>query len=300
VEERDRAIGSILGLAIGDALGAPFAGLPREGIPDPIPAFEPPSSVGPPGTGTDATAMAQSLTDSLLAARGRLDLEDVLARHLAWFAAGPAVVDPQTARVLARARDGDRNAARWYVETMGPEVSGGNGAVRWCGPLGVVRTREPERLAAEAPVLAALTHADGRCGTSCAAVTLAIAGLVAGGEPAPAVVGAMERVVGGDGAEELEYLIDEIGRARQIDRRHTDFTLFAAGAGLQAVAAGRGFEDGLRHVVSLGGATAGNGSVAGALLGAHHGRTAIPPGWLDRLADREAIERGAEALADLL
>lgn len=152
----------------------------------------------------------------------------------------------------------------------------------------------------EARALAALTHPDERCGTSCTAVTLAIALLVAGAEPAPAVIDAMARVEGADGAEELEYLIDQVGRARQIDRRHIDFTLFTAGSGLQVTGEGLGFESGLRHVVSLGGDTAANAAVAGALLGARHGRAAIPPGWLDRLADREAIEREADELAALV
>ena len=98
----------------------------------------------------------------------------------------------------------------------------------------------------------------------------------------------------------MEYLVDEVGRARSIDRGHIDFTLFAAGAGLQVTGEGLGFEAGLRHVVSLGGDTAANAAVAGALLGARHGRAAIPPGWLDRLADREAIEREAAELAELV
>ncbi len=300
MDVRDRAIGSILGLAVGDALGAPFGSSPREAIPEPLPAFEVPRTGSPPGTGTDASAMARNLVTSLIANEGALDLADVLARHVAWLAGDPPDVDPQTARVLARYRDGDPNAARWYVETRGPEVSGGNGAVMYCGPLGVARVRDPDLLLAEAPALCALTHWDERCRTSCVAVTLAIVALIAGEEGAPAVIGAVRRADGLDGAEELEYLVDEAGRARSIDRGHIDFTLFAAGAGLQVTGEGLGFEAGLRHVVSLGGDTAANAAVAGALLGARHGRAAIPPGWLDRLADREAIEREAAELAELV
>lgn len=300
MDERDRAVGSILGLAVGDALGAPFAGRPRAAIPDPVPAFESTMGRALPATGTEPTAMARNVWISLLANRGTLDLQDVLVRQLAWFATRPEAADPQTARVLTRYRQGDPDAARWYLETMGPEVSGGNGSVRWCGPLGVVRSQEPERLMTEAPALAALTHPDARCGTSCTAVTFTIALLVAGAEPAPTVIEAMARVEGEEGAEELEYLIDEVGRARQIDRRHIDFTLFTAAAGLQVTGERLGFEAGLRHVVSLGGDTAANAAVAGALLGARHGRAAIPPGWLDRLAEREAIEREAAELAELV
>ena len=61
-----------------------------------------------------------------------------------------------------------------------------------------------------------------------------------------------------------------------------------------------GFEEGLRRVVGLGGDTDTNAAVSGALLGALHGRDAIPVGWLDRLAERDAIEREAAELAALL
>ena len=57
------------------------------------------------------------------------------------------------------------------------------------------------------------------------------------------------------------------------------------------------FEDGLRHVVSLGGDTDTNAAVAGALLGARHGRRALPGEWLATLAERDAIEAEGEQLA---
>jgi ADP-ribosylglycohydrolase len=53
-------------------------------------------------------------------------------------------------------------------------------------------------------------------------------------------------------------------------------------------------------VVGLGGDTDTNAAVAGALLGALHGRAAIPDAWLDRLAEHEAIEAEASALANLV
>ena len=60
-DQRERAIGSILGLAVGDALGAPFEFRRRSEIPDPLPAFELPWMGMPPGTWTDDTAMARNL-----------------------------------------------------------------------------------------------------------------------------------------------------------------------------------------------------------------------------------------------
>jgi ADP-ribosylglycohydrolase len=76
------------------------------------------------------------------------------------------------------------------------------------------------------------------------------------------------------------------------------FALFTAGIGLQVASEAPRFEEGLRRVVSLGGDTGTNGAVAGALLGALHGREALPAAWLDPLLERGAIEEEAEALAD--
>ena len=107
----------------------------------------------------------------------------------------------------------------------------------------------------------------------------------------------MTAVLDREGGEELEYLVAEAGRARRIDGPDMGFALFTAGIGLQVAAEGSGFEEGLRRVVALGGDTTRTGAVAGALLGALHGRDALPDRWLDVLLDREAIEEEAEALA---
>ncbi|HEY5858896.1 MAG TPA: ADP-ribosylglycohydrolase family protein, partial [Actinomycetota bacterium] len=52
---RQRVAGGILGLALGDALGAPFEFRRAHDIPSPIPAFELPWMDRPPGSWTDDT-----------------------------------------------------------------------------------------------------------------------------------------------------------------------------------------------------------------------------------------------------
>ena len=101
----------------------------------------------------------------------------------------------------------------------------------------------------------------------------------------------------GEGGEELEFLVGEAGRSRQIDGPDQGFTLFTAGIALQVAGEELGFEDGLRYVIGLGGDTDTNAAVAGALLGALHGVSAIPPAWLAHLVERDAIEREAGDLA---
>ena len=102
----DRVVGSALGLALGDALGAPFEFLRARNIPDPIPALERPWLSEPPGSTTDDTAMARNLMRSL-SERGRLDLTDLLERHLEWFRSGPPDVGTLTGRVLRRIAAGE-------------------------------------------------------------------------------------------------------------------------------------------------------------------------------------------------
>jgi ADP-ribosyl-[dinitrogen reductase] hydrolase len=293
---RERVVGCVLGLALGDALGAPFEFRRGEEIPDPLPAFARGWLGLPPGTWTDDTAMARNLWRSLIE-HGGLRTDDVLRRHVEWLATGPPDVGNLTRRVLGQVRDGVPDAARRYVLERGPEVSAGNGSVMYCAPLGAFRAARPELLVQEAPALSAITHWDGRCRTACLAVTLVVAGLVRGQEPERTVRDAMEAVLDREGGEELEFLVAQAGRSRRIDGPDMGFTLFTAGIGLRLAAEAGDFEAGLRHVVSLGGDTDTNAAVAGALLGARHGRAALPREWVEELADREEIEAEAEALA---
>lgn len=293
-------LGSILGLAIGDALGAPFEFRRRTQVAFPLPAFELPWMGLPPGTWTDDTAMARNLWQSLIGRDGALDLEDVRSRHLEWLGSDPPDVGIQTRLALQEAAAGTNEPARAVFERRGPEVSAGNGSVMYCAPLGVVRANEPDRLLDEAPALSRLTHWDGRSQTACLAVTLAVAALVRGEAADAAVLNGLAPVSDREGGEELEFLVGEAGRSRQIDGPDQGFTLFTAGIALQVAGEGFGFEDGLRYVVGLGGDTDTNAAVAGALLGALHGAETIPPAWLDRLAARDRIELDASDLARLV
>lgn len=297
---RQRAAGAIIGLAVGDALGAPFEFRRRDSIPSPLPAFELAWMGLPPGTWTDDTALARNLWTSLIEDRGRFVPGELMDRHVAWLRSGPPDVGNLTRRVLSRYADGQLDAARLYVEERGPEVSAGNGSVMYCAPLGVARARTPELLPDEASRLSALTHWDQRCRTACVAVTLAVAGLVRGEPPEDVVRNSLQAVAGSEGGEELEYLVSEAGRARPIDGPDMGFTLFTAGIGLQVAAEGLGYEAGLRHVVGLGGDTDTNAAVAGALLGAAGRSAGIPASWIERLADGEQIRREAQALAALV
>ena len=291
----DRIAGSVLGLALGDALGAPFEGRMAAEVPDPLPALELPWMGLPPGSTTDDTAMARNLVRSL-AALAEFDPDDLVARHLEWFRSGPPDVDAFTRRVLSRVDlgEGAFEAARSVWEERGPEVSAGNGSVMYCAPLGLAYANRAEELPRVAPKLSALTHYDERCRTAVLAVTVAIAVLARGQSSEGAVAAALTAVVDREGGEELEYLVEIAGVGRAIDGPDQGFCLFTAGVALQSLLGTGDFEVEVSRVVSLGGDTDTNAAVAGALLGTVVGENGLPQSWLERLRDRTAIR--AEAL----
>ena len=273
---RQRVVGGILGLALGDALGAPFEFRRAHDIPSPIPAFELPWMDRPPGSWTDDTAMARNLWTSLIATGGTLDTDDVLRRHLEWLATSPPDVGSQTVAALREHQRGTPDAAKAVFDRRGPEVSAGNGSVMYCAPLGLAYADRAGDLLEAAPALSAITHWDERCKTACVAVTLTAAALVRGDDPESAVRGALARVADRDGGEELDYLTGAAGIERPIDGPDQGFTLFTAGVALRVAGEARPFHEGLLEIVALGGDTDTNASVAGALLGALHGADALP------------------------
>lgn len=296
----ERVVGSCLGLALGDALGAPFEFLRARNVPDPIPALERPWLDHPPGSTTDDTAMARNLMRSL-AAREGFDPDDLVERHLEWFAIDPPDVGALTGRVLRRAARGEdaSEAARDVWQRRGPEVSAGNGSVMYCAPLGLAYANRPGELFELAPMLSALTHHDGRCRTAVLAVTFAVAALTRGEEAERAAAHALEPVQELEGGEELEFLVGAVGTSRTIDGPDQGFCLFTAGVAFQSLVRGGGVEAELRRVVAMGGDTDTNAAVAGALLGARDGVGALPAAWLGRLRETEAIRAEAEALVPL-
>jgi ADP-ribosyl-[dinitrogen reductase] hydrolase len=156
---RDRATGSLLGLAVGDALGAAIEFRPKPRFAE----LEDMVSGGPHrlqrGQWTDDTAMALALADSLIAAP-ELDPADLTRRFLAWRDTGAYSctgvcfdIGNQTSAALERfRREGDP-----FAGSTDPQASG-NGALMRLAPVSIRHWRDRDSLLRVADLQTRTTH----------------------------------------------------------------------------------------------------------------------------------------------
>ena len=88
-----------------------------------------------------------------------------------------------------------------------------------------------------------------------------------------------------------------LGYAEALACSEPGSALASLSIGLAALLNAEDFEGGLRWAVNLGGDADSNGAVAGALLGARLGASAIPARWVEPLERRAEIEALAPHLA---
>ena len=296
----DRVVGSALGLALGDALGAPFEFLRARNIPDPIPALERPWLGEPPGSTTDDTAMARNLMRSLVA-RGGLDPADVLERHLEWFRSDPPTSAPSPDASCAASRPASPPRSRRKRSGTSAAPRSRPATARSCtAPPSVWPTRTGPNGSSSSPRPSppsrTSTAAAGRRSPRSRSASRRSSAACRAPDAARAALSAVADLEGG---EELEFLVEAVGGSRAIDGPDQGFCLFTAGAAFQALVRPGDAETELRRVVSLGGDADTNAAVAGALLGARDGVRGLPPAWLERLLGADAIRIEAEALVPL-
>ena len=171
MSEQDRIAGTLLGMAAGDALGAgyEFESSPQGEI----------AMIGgglggfAPGEWTDDTSMAVCIAE--VTATGAVDLEAIGDRILEWARSGPADIGVSTSQVLGRARSGrglPEVAATYFADH--PDKAAGNGALMRTAPVALAHLGDDEAIATAARAVAELTHADPLAGDSCVLWCIAI------------------------------------------------------------------------------------------------------------------------------
>lgn len=277
----DRSMGALLGLAVGDALGAPYEGLAR----DSYPRVSEYSAAGvhglDPGGWTDDTAMAICLAESLLA-RGGLDERDLLARFLRWYRTGENSCTGEAVGISRKTRaalEGFERSGR--IDAASELENAGNGAIMRLAPVAIFFHRSETEARHAAVRQARVTHTSEPvlAAAECFA-DLLVAGFRTGDPDAVSRADAPYRG--------LAALRDPRGKRReQISSapRAVD-TLEAA---LWCVGRAAGFDAAVIEAVNLGGDADTIGAVTGQLAGAVFGASAIPPRWLAALHSRARL-----------
>jgi ADP-ribosyl-[dinitrogen reductase] hydrolase len=294
--EPRRILGSLLGLAVGDALGAPLEGSspPRaaQAIEDGLEMSG--GGAWTAGEWTDDTAMALCLAESI-AENGLLDTTDLAVRYIAWARKGKGIGRTTRAalRGAASAADARARAEKFYRETG---AAAGNGTVMRATPIGLSATSVEDAVWA-AHEDAKLTHFDAAAAAASAALSAALMAIRGRSSPVDAAAAQvadhpkLEQVLEAVWTRDADFIAD-LAAGPEMGTCWTTL-----GVALHALLTAGDYESGVRWAIGLGGDTDTNAAVAGALLGCRHGPDSIPERWLAPLRQRERIERAAAALA---
>jgi len=295
---RDKFRGCLVGLAVGDALGAPAEFLSAAEVAARYGRLE--DYLGdahwPAGQHTDDTEMALCLARSLVEKRAVV-LADIAARFVHWMVTDGRGIGNQTRAVLTRVAAGEEPlAASLEVWERSGRQAAGNGGVMRCAPIGLFAWRDRASLIEHSRLTCRLTHPDPRCEWSCVAVNVAIAELLRDSE---SVAEAVAEATAGQ-CPEVEAAVAE-ARASQVQALGVDgwdqgYTIVTTRIALAALFGGDPLEEALVAVISRGGDADTNGAVAGALLGARDGYQAIPARWREGLRAHDQIVTLADRL----
>jgi ADP-ribosyl-[dinitrogen reductase] hydrolase len=302
----DRSIGALVGLAVGDALGAAVEFARPAGF-APVTGFR---AGGPHGLAagewTDDTSMALALADSI--AEVGWDLDDQARRYVDWWQNGTYSVTGDcfdiggtTRRALARfTASGD---ARTSGEPG--EQAAGNGSIMRLAPVPIrfagLYPGRLEELVDRCVESSLPTHRAPQALSACAVLGVMLAALT-GGEPPEVVVDpawpALTRI---RAHHPLHPAVEEVVAGSYLRREPpeiagTGYVVACLEAALWAFARHDGFAGTVLAAVNLGDDADTTGAVAGQLAGACYGLSGIPAEWRAGLAQQERVEQAARRL----
>jgi ADP-ribosyl-[dinitrogen reductase] hydrolase len=290
----DRAVGALLGTAAGDALGAPYEFGPPRG-----PELEVAmtgSSLWEPGEWTDDTSMAIAIAEVVATGadlRQEHALDAIVQRWHEWMRAAKDV-GIQTSQVLGAAGRLGLNArtAREASAALHERTgrTAGNGSLMRTVPVALAYLDDESALAEAARTVSELTHFDPDAGDACVLWCLAIRHAILTGS-VDARIGL--RHLPADRRDKWAARLDAAENAQPADFPNNGWVVTALQAAWSAIAttpvptddpaAGVFRADRLRlaldAAVRCGNDTDTVAAIAGGLLGAAYGASAVPAKW---------------------
>ncbi|WP_166139843.1 ADP-ribosylglycohydrolase family protein [Nocardioides ochotonae] len=305
----DRACGVLLASAVGDALGAgyEFGSALYDGWPGMIGG-----GLGgfKPGEWTDDTAQAMAI--ARVAASGAdlrtaEALDAIAAGFAAWYADGPADVGIQTSAVLRLAgRDATAAQMTEAAQTVHEQEgrSAGNGSLMRTAPVALAHLGDPAALVEAAKAVSALTHHDPVAGEGAALWCLMIRYAVLHGA-LPTVDDVLPLL--GNTVEDWAEVLAVAQHSRPKTFTQNGWVVGALQAAWSAITHTavpdtmpcHHLQESLATAIGIGHDTDTVAAIAGALLGARWGASAVPQEWQRPLHGWGAPAAGAAVLSAL-
>jgi len=302
----DRQRGTLIGLAIGDALGAAIE-FKRPGTFAEVTGYR---GVGPhrlaAGAWTDDTSMALALADSI--ARMGWDLNDQARRYVAWWRKGQYSVNDRCFDIGITTR----SALSRYLKTGDAKISGdpseqasGNGSIMRLAPVPIRHASlfpdhvdELVRLLVESSLP---THASPQCLSACAYMGLVLCGLIQGIDREQILTSTWEPL---QRLKQIHVLHSEVAEVASGSFRRkqppeivgSGYVVKSLEAALWAFHDAKDFRGAVLRAVNLGDDADTTGAVCGQLAGAYWGESRIPVEWREGLVRSEMIEKALEGL----
>ena len=294
--------GSLIGLAVGDALGAPVEFEPRGSFP-PITGLR---GGGPfnlkAGDWTDDTSLALCLAESLIE-KGGFEPRDQAERYVRWWREGYMSatgncfdIGNTTKASLQRFIDtGDP-----YSGPTSPET-GSNGSLMRLAPVPLFYHDSPRRAVEYSGLSSKVTHGADEAVDSCRYLGALLIGTLKGEKKNTLTSLRYEPESGIWNQQPLTAQVENVAEGSfrcseppEIKAQGTAVkTLEAA---LWAFAKCSSFEEGCILAVNLGDDSDTVGAVYGQLAGAYYGVEEIPTEWIEGLSSKSLIESAAERL----
>lgn len=284
----DRARGALLGTAVGDALGAGYEFKPP--LSKDVPVVFKASPGLAPGEYTDDTA--QTIAIALAASRSdlRASLDEVAKEFFRWYEQDGGGIGIQTQRIFMEVKD--RSSAQELLEQSNNfldtnERAAGNGSLMRTAVVALPFLSSIETVAEVASEVSALTHADLDCREACMIWSKAI-----------------RHAILFENFDGIQLAINDLPTFRQnywndiFDRADaasdaSEFTnngwvIHAIQAAFKVIMSTATETPehlvlGIEAAVRVGNDTDTVAAIAGALLGARWGYSAIPKAWLDEI-----------------
>jgi ADP-ribosyl-[dinitrogen reductase] hydrolase len=294
---RERAIGALLGLAVGDAVGTTLEFKPRASI-KPISDMVGGGPFGlKPGQWTDDTSMALCLGRSLLECGG-FDAGDQMRKYVAWRDTGymsstGAFFDIGNAT----------NAALSRFQRTGDPMAGstdpgsaGNGSIMRLAPVPILWHRDLDAATRQAVESSRTTHGAPECLEACAFLSRALVRAMRGA-PKEAILFGDERPY-----QEASVRAIAAGQYRTLSVgqiRGTGYVIDCLSAAVWSFLRADTFQSAVLQAANLGDDADTTAAVCGQLAGAFYGRDGIPARWRERVHMGDEIAQLAGDLFDL-